>query len=89
MKVDPKKPATLAERWKQVKAAVANVPRAFALLWEADPSGAWAMAAITLVSAGLPAAHAWVTKLIIDGVVSALQRGDEPMAGCARWLPTC
>lgn len=47
------------------------LPRALALVWQADRVNALAQAALTLVQAALPAAMAWVGKLIIDTVVSA------------------
>jgi ABC-type multidrug transport system fused ATPase/permease subunit len=47
------------------------LPRALALVWQADRVNALAQAALTLVQAALPAAMAWVGKLIIDTVVTA------------------
>jgi ATP-binding cassette subfamily B protein/ATP-binding cassette subfamily C protein len=46
-------------------------------VWEADRGGALQVAAITLVLALLPAAIAWVGKLIVDGVVLAARTGLE------------
>ena len=44
-------------------------------MWEADRSGAVAIAALTAVAALLPAALAWVGKLIVDGVLNAARSG--------------
>jgi ATP-binding cassette subfamily B protein/ATP-binding cassette subfamily C protein len=44
-------------------------------VWGADRRGAVALAALTLVAALLPAAVAWVGKLIVDGVVQAARSG--------------
>jgi len=45
------------------------------MVWEADRRGALAIGALTLVAALLPAALAWVGKLIVDGVVTAARSG--------------
>ncbi|HET8725029.1 MAG TPA: ABC transporter ATP-binding protein [Anaeromyxobacteraceae bacterium] len=52
------------------------MPGAVRLVWEADRRGAVAIAALTLVSALLPAPVAWVGKLIVDGVVEAARTGS-------------
>ncbi|HQR30244.1 MAG TPA: ABC transporter ATP-binding protein [Anaeromyxobacteraceae bacterium] len=52
------------------------MPGALRLVWEADRRGAVAIAALTLVSALLPAPVAWVGKLIVDGVVEAARTGS-------------
>jgi len=48
-----------------------QLPRALGLVWEADKRNAVLLSLLTLVQAGLPAAMAWVGKLIIDAVVQA------------------
>lgn len=77
----------LASRLAKFRAALANVPRAFALLWEADPASAWLMGAVTLLGAGLPALQAWVTKFIVDGVVESYNRGIGPWDGLRAVMP--
>jgi ATP-binding cassette subfamily B protein len=57
-----------------------QLPRTFRLFWQAAPWGAGVLGLLTLVSALLPAAIAWVGKLIVDGVVAAAARGGEPAA---------
>ncbi len=52
-----------------------QVPGTFRLVWESDRGGALAIGALTLVAALLPAALAWVGKLIVDGVVLASRTG--------------
>lgn len=49
------------------------------LVWRADPRGAVAIIALTLLAAVLPPAIAWVGKLIIDAVVAAA--GGTPWRG--------
>ena len=71
----------LAERQAKLKDAVFNIRRAFALVWEAHKPSSLAMAACTLVGALLPAGQAWLGKLIVDGVVSAINTGAGPAAG--------
>ena len=69
-------PAGLRGRISAATDAFAQVPGAARLVWEADRRGAVAMAALTLVSALLPAPVAWVGKLIVDGVVEAARTGS-------------
>jgi ATP-binding cassette subfamily B protein len=69
---DPNVRKTWRERWQNVRRAFRNLPRAFQLVWQASRPGTIGMALITLVAAGLPAAQAWVGKLIVDSVVAAL-----------------
>jgi ATP-binding cassette subfamily B protein len=58
--------------------ATKNMLRAFGLVWNAHRAGAIGMAAVTLVSAVLPVAQAWVGKLIVDGVLGAVTAPDTP-----------
>jgi ATP-binding cassette subfamily B protein/ATP-binding cassette subfamily C protein len=52
-----------------------QVPGTLRLVWDTDRRSAIAVAALTLVSALLPAAVAWVGKLIVDGVVASARSG--------------
>jgi len=78
-------------RWRQqardMSRAFANTPRAFRLVWECGKLEALAMAALTVVSAFLPAAQAWVAKLIVDSVVSSIGLGLSTSQGFADVLP--
>ncbi len=78
---------TWRERAAEAREAFANVPRAFALLWEADRASTGLLGAITVLNAGVPTAQAWIAKLILDGVVSAIKRGRSPDAGLRTLLP--
>jgi ATP-binding cassette, subfamily B, bacterial len=75
------------ERRAKLMDAAVNVRRAFLLVWQAHPASALAMAACTLVGAFVPVGQVWVAKLIVDGVVDAinLQLGAE--AGLRAVLP--
>jgi hypothetical protein len=58
-----------------------HTPRAFRLVWECSWPATLAMAGLTLLSGALPAVQAWAGKLIVDGVVTAVDQGMPP----ARW----
>lgn len=64
---EPRK--TMAERWQILRSALRNIPRVFALVWQAHKGATVTMALVTLISGLLPIAQAWVGKLIIDEVV--------------------
>lgn len=78
---EPEEPKTLRQRLDEARSAFRNVPRAFALVWQAHRPGTILMALITIVSGLLPISQAWVAKLIVDGVVNAVNAGSEAMAG--------
>ncbi|MCC6191725.1 MAG: ABC transporter ATP-binding protein [Anaerolineales bacterium] len=75
------------DRWAKLADATVNVRRAFALVAEAHPASALAMAGCTLVGALLPAAQAWVGKLIVDVVVNAINTEAGAAAGIRAVLP--
>ena len=84
---EKEKPADWRGRAREFLDALRNAPRAFALLWEADKASTIAYAAMTLVGSALPVSRAWVTKLIIDGVVASLRSGRAPADGLRAVLP--
>jgi ATP-binding cassette subfamily B protein len=65
-----------------------NTPRAFRLVWDCGWPATLAMAGLTLLAAALPAAQAWVAKLIVDGVVSSIGQGLPPAQDWLTWPPT-
>jgi ATP-binding cassette subfamily B protein/ATP-binding cassette subfamily C protein len=71
----PPPPSRIRDRLRDLPSAFRQIPDTFRLVREADASGAAAVAALTLVQALLPAALAWVGKLIVDGVVAAARSG--------------
>jgi ATP-binding cassette subfamily B protein len=77
--------------WRERRAKLAdsalNVRRAFRLVWDAHPGSALTMAGCTLVGALLPAGQAWVGKLIVDGVVAAINGQIGAQAGIRAVLP--
>src|SRR5262249_55614971 len=52
-----------------------HLPATFALVWKADRGAVIAVGALTILAALLPAAIAWVGKLIVDGVVRSARSG--------------
>ena len=75
------------ERFDEARAALGNVPRAFALLWEAAPGCTVGLTAITVVDAAFPAAQAWAAKMILDGVVASIKLGRTPQDGVRAVAP--
>src|SRR6266516_712279 len=82
---EPAKP--WRERLQDVRTAYGNIPGAFRLVWGADPRSTIVMAALTLISAALPAAQAWVGKLIIDSVIGSINRHTGAWLGLQATLP--
>jgi len=80
-------PKTWAERVREWRSAFRNIPRAFALVWQASRGAAIAMALITVVNGLLPISQAWVAKLIVDDVVTTVTTGAGAEAGLRAVLP--
>jgi ATP-binding cassette subfamily B protein len=74
-------------RVREVWQAFGNTPRVFRLVWDCSRPATLAMAGLTLLAAVLPAAQAWVAKLIVDGVVSSITQGLPPVQGLAYVAP--
>jgi ATP-binding cassette subfamily B protein len=62
----------LTKKVGEGRAALHNIGRAFGLVWQAHRAATLTMAALTLVSALIPATQAYVGKLIVDAVVAAV-----------------
>ncbi len=78
--------ASLRERLRSAPTVFRQVPGTLRLVWEADRRGTVFVAALTLVLALLPAAIAWVGKLIVDGVVLSSRTGVEADRVRVLWL---
>ncbi len=75
------------ERKLTTRELLEQLPRALGLVWVADRANALLLAALTLVQAALPAAMAYVGKLIIDAVVHAAQApGEDARAAVWRYV---
>jgi ATP-binding cassette subfamily B protein len=70
-------PLPLKARLKNAGSLFRQLPGTFRLFWEASPKLAVLLGALTLVAAVLPAAIAWVGKLIVDSVVASAQGSLE------------
>ena len=68
----------LLQKWKEVRHSFAHTPQAVNLVWKTNRWATISLGLLTLVGALLPASQAWVGKLIVDGVVAAIQRGASP-----------
>ncbi len=82
----PGGPATFRDRIAGLRTIFRQAPETLRLVWEADRRGAIAIAGLTFVLALLPAAIAWVGKLIVDGVVLAARSGGAAERERVLWL---
>src|SRR2546430_5682608 len=69
-------PDSLRERTRLTLQYLRYLPRTFALVRESSRAFAVGLIALLLGQAALPAAMAWVGKLIVDAVVAAARTGD-------------
>jgi ATP-binding cassette subfamily B protein/ATP-binding cassette subfamily C protein len=76
---------SLRERLAGARVILHQLPGTLRLVWEADRDGALVVLALTLVLALLPAAVAWVGKLIVDGVVAAARTGAPADLASVLW----
>lgn len=73
--------------WQNVGATLAGVPRALRLVWGAHRGYTAGMAIFSIVFGILPTATAWVSKLLIDGVVAAVESdGRQDRVDIVVWL---
>jgi ATP-binding cassette subfamily B protein len=84
---DDDKKKSPSERIAEAREALGNVPRAFALLWEAAPGGTVGLTTVTILDAAYPAAQAWAAKMILDGVVASIKLGRSPHDGVVAVAP--
>jgi ATP-binding cassette subfamily B protein len=68
---------SILPHWRKVRASFQHTPAALKLVWEANRLATAGLALLTIGGALLPAAQAWVGKLIVDGVVAAMQGARE------------
>ncbi|MET0501256.1 MAG: ABC transporter ATP-binding protein [Candidatus Binatia bacterium] len=68
----------LLQKWKEVRHSFSHTPEAIRLVWQTNRWATLGLGVLTLAGALLPASQAWVGKLIVDGVVAAIQGGAEP-----------
>jgi ATP-binding cassette subfamily B protein len=68
-------PRSLGRRLRETLKLLPHVGRTFRILWQTSPLLSLAAAALTAAAGVLPAAIAWVGKLIVDAVVAAASAG--------------
>jgi ATP-binding cassette subfamily B protein len=82
-------PKTFSERLQNLKknarVTMSGAPRAFGLVWSTHKALTISMGVFSVLFGVLPSASAWVSKLVIDGVVEAINRGDDP-GGNQSWV---
>ncbi|MBI4311415.1 MAG: ABC transporter ATP-binding protein [Chloroflexi bacterium] len=81
------KQESLAARVRGIARAFRNTPRAFGLVRRCGAGVTLSMMLLTLLPAFLPAAQAWVAKLIVDGVLEAVRLQLAPSEGFAHVAP--
>ena len=82
-----KAPRTLRARLAATGSLFRQLPDTFRIFWRASPALALFLALLTGVGALLPAAIAWVGKLIVDAVVHAARTGAEAdRAQALQWV---
>jgi len=79
-------PAPRPGRLASLRAVFGEVPGTLRLVWTADRGGAVAILGLTAATALLPAAIAWVGKLIVDGVVASAGGADPSARDRVLWL---
>ncbi|RPI86895.1 MAG: ABC transporter ATP-binding protein [Chloroflexi bacterium] len=77
----------VSDRWSKIIDSYSNIKRAFILVIDAHKPSSAAMALSTVVGALIPPAQAWLGKLIVDGVVNAINTGIGAEAGLRSVLP--
>src|SRR4051794_112730 len=65
----------LLKLWRSALGALGGMPRAIALVWRADKGFTLGLAACTILAGFVPAATAWISKLLIDEVVVSIRQG--------------
>jgi ATP-binding cassette subfamily B protein len=69
---------SLWQKWKDFRHSFSRTPAAMRLVWQTNRWATLGLGFLTLAGALLPASQAWVGKLIVDGVVAAIQGGADP-----------
>ena len=70
---------------RMVFQAFSSLPRVLRLVWSTNAFYTLSMAIITVIRGFMPAASAWVTKLVIDSVIAALPPKNAPVMDVV-WL---
>src|SRR6266851_1248051 len=76
VQISEKPTESLSSRIKNAASVFRQIPGTVRLVWRADRRNTLAVGALTLISALLPAAIAYVGKLIVDTVLAAARSGS-------------
>ena len=68
----------LSQHRQKIRNALVHTPQALRLVWQANRVATVGLGFLTIGGALLPATQAWVGKLIVDGVVASIQKGNDP-----------
>ncbi|HUE04567.1 MAG TPA: hypothetical protein VMR62_33760, partial [Bryobacteraceae bacterium] len=71
----PRKPDGDAS-WRTRLASLRNIRPLLGMVWDTSPPLVTATTALRLIRALLPLSMLWVSKLILDGVVAWIKRGN-------------
>ncbi|MEA4811390.1 MAG: ABC transporter ATP-binding protein [Anaerolineaceae bacterium] len=86
--IDPNRQrGSLSKQWQDFKRSLRNTPEAFRLVWKADRGQALLAFGLTPLMALIPAAQAWVGKLIVDRILDAANQRLPVSAGFQMVLP--
>jgi len=66
------------QKWHKWRHTFTHTPQALQLVWQTNRWATVGLGLLTVGGALLPATQAWVGKLIVDGVVAAIQNGSDP-----------
>ncbi len=67
----------LLQKWQEIRRSFAHTPQAVRLVWRTNAWATSGLGLLTVAGALLPASQAWVGKLIVDGVVAAIEGGGK------------
>lgn len=77
----------ISSSWKDTSEALRNTPQAFKLVWQASKRHTLINFILIPLIAVLPAAQAWVGKMIVDRILEAIKTGADVQAGLQLVLP--
>ncbi len=72
---------------RPLRAVLRPLQRAMEFVWLADPRSTLGMAALTVIGGLLPAAQAWIAKLIIDSITRGISNHQSAEEGLRAILP--
>src|SRR5205823_14470749 len=88
--VEEMPPRTLRERVGKLRsdarAMLAILPRAFGLVWSASRGLTVTLAVLAVLGGIIPTATAWISKLLVDAVVTAARGGAAAQVVHVTWL---